>query len=76
MGKTVSIVFDPIFFMLAGNEGMHESSEEFEVRPDLTPPTVELAALERLEKSPKCCHFFSAVLDRIHFILTGNNDIH
>ena len=40
MGKTVSIVFDPIFFMLAGNEGMHESSEEIEVRPDPTPPTV------------------------------------
>ena len=22
------------------------------------------------------CHFFSAVLDRIHFILAGDNDIH
>ena len=24
----------------------------------------------------RCCHFFSAVLDWIHFILAGNNDIH
>ena len=22
------------------------------------------------------CHFFSAVLDRIHFVLAGNDDIH
>ena len=31
-----SAVFDPIFFILAGNENMHESSEEFEVQPDRT----------------------------------------
>ena len=23
-----------------------------------------------------CCHFFSAVIHRIHFILAGNDDIH
>ena len=47
------------------------------------PWTVELAALERLKKIPihlkwekLCCHFFSAVLDWIHFILAGNYDIH
>ena len=28
--------FDPIFFILAGNEDMHESLEEFKVRPDRT----------------------------------------
>ena len=41
--------------------------------------TVELAALEkphRLIMGKRCCHFFSAVLDRIHFILAGNDDIH
>ena len=45
--------------------------------------TAELAALERLKKIPIdflwvkwCCHFFSAVLDRLHFILAGNDDIH
>ena len=29
-------VFHPILFILAGNDDMHESSEGFEIRPDLT----------------------------------------
>ena len=29
-------VFYPILFILAGNDDMHESSEEFEIWPDLT----------------------------------------
>ena len=46
------------------------------------PPTVELAALERLKNPYRlimgkgCLHFFSAVLDRILFILAGNDNIH
>ena len=40
MGKTVlalfSTVFHPILFILAGNNDMHESSKEFEIRPDQT----------------------------------------
>ena len=45
-------------------------------------PTAELAALKRLKKSPKTYNgknsiaTFSRLLDRIHFILAGNNDIH
>ena len=31
-----SVVFDPIFFILAGNEEMHKISDEFEFRPDRT----------------------------------------
>ena len=31
-----SAVFYPIVFILAGNDDMHESSEEFEIRPDPT----------------------------------------
>ena len=31
-----SAVFYPILFILAGNDDMHESSEEFEFRPDPT----------------------------------------
>ena len=60
---------------------MHESSDEFEFRPDWT-PTTELAALERLKKYPwlimgkRCLHFFSAFLDWILFILAGNDNIH
>ena len=44
--------------------------------------TAELAVLERLKKSPlsyngekRCCHFFSAVLDQIYFILAGSDQI-
>ena len=46
-------------------------------------PTADLAALVRLKKNPHkliigkgCLQFFSAVLDRILFILAGNNNIH
>ena len=31
-----SAVFHPILFILAGNDDMHKSLEEFEIRPDLT----------------------------------------
>ena len=46
------------------------------------PPTTELAALKRLKNPHRLImgkpvfHFFSAFLDRIHFILAGNDDIH
>ena len=46
------------------------------------PSTAELAALERLKKIPiglngknDVSHFFSAVFDRIFFILAGNDNI-
>ena len=49
----------------------------------LGPLTAELAALERLKKSPYAYNgknhvsiFFSAVLDWILFILAGNDNIH
>ena len=31
-----SAVFHPILFILAGNDDMHGSSEDFEIQPDLT----------------------------------------
>ena len=47
------------------------------------PLTAELAALERLKKIPiglkwekRCLLFFSAVLDRILFMLAGNDKVH
>ena len=59
--------------------GARRSSKFSQIRP----PTAELAAIERLKKNPyrlimgkRCCHFFLAVLDRIHFILARNDDIH
>ena len=58
---------------------MHESSN-FGL---IGPPTAELAALESLKKIPigllwgkRCLHFFSAVLNLILFILSGNDNIH
>ena len=60
--------------------GARRSSKFSQIRP----PIAELAALERLKhpyiliigKKKLCCHFFSAVLDRIYFVLAGNDDIH
>ena len=41
--------FYPILFILAGDDDMHESSEEFEIC-QIRLLTAELAALERLKK--------------------------
>ena len=55
MEKTVSLLllgcFHPILFILAGNDDMHESSNELNFGL-IGPQTAELAALERLKKSP------------------------
>ena len=42
-----SNIFDRIDFILAGNDDIHKSLNEFEIRRDLT---MRLAALERLIK--------------------------
>ena len=59
--------------ILAGNEDMHKSLDEFEFRPDPL-LTWELAALKRLKN--RCCHFFSVAIDKIHFKFVSNEDIH
>ena len=48
-----SVVFHPILFILAGNDDMNESSEEFNVRPDLT---AELAALNAAFTPSTICY--------------------
>ena len=57
MGKMMSPLFsavlDRILFILACNDNIHESLDEFEIRSDLT---TELAALEL---NNRCCPFFS-----------------
>ena len=78
----VSVAIDPILFKLAGNEDMHNILDEFEFRPDLTtdygvscPWASEKIPIDLLwEKQSH--HVFSAVFDRILFILAGNEDIH
>ena len=60
---------------------MHKSLDELNFS-QIEPPTTELAALERLENSHRLImgkrshHIFSAVFDRILFILVGIEDIH
>ena len=34
--RTIGRLVYPILFIVAGNDDMHESSEEFEIRPDPT----------------------------------------
>ena len=44
-------VFYLILFIFAGNDDMHESSEEFEIRPDLT-IACRVGSPEHMKKSP------------------------
>ena len=44
-------VFRPIHFILADNDIMHRSLEEFQFS-QIRPPTAELAALEHLKNNP------------------------
>ena len=45
------LVFNQIFFIVAGKEENHYISDEYNFRPDST-GTEKLAALERLKKNP------------------------
>ena len=54
-----SVVLDGILFILTGNDDIHLSLDEFEIRPD---PTTELAALKRLKKF--MFQFFLALYNR------------
>ena len=74
-----SVVFDPILFILAGNEDMHKISDEFDFRPDRT-TDYELAALERLNISNRlimgkwCLQASSFIFYRIFIKLAGIQD--
>ena len=54
MGETVLSrflsCFDQILFILAGNDDIHKSLDEFKIRPDLTP--------DQTASKNRCCHFF------------------
>ena len=56
---------------------MHVSLEEFEIQPDLT---TDCGASEKHPHRPIMgkwfCHFFSAVLNWIHFIAADEDNIH
>ena len=76
-----SVVFDPILFILAGNEDMHKVSEEFDSRPDWT-TDYGVSCLERLKIShrlimgKRCLQARSFIFDRIFVKIAGNQDSH
>ena len=49
--RTIGPLVYLILFILAGNDDMHESSEEFEIRPDLT-TACGVSSPEHVKKSP------------------------
>ena len=53
---------------------MHKSLNEFEIRPDAT--SGFHGNIKGLQWEKRRHHVFSKVLDRINFILAGNDDIH
>ena len=71
-----AFIFDQIFFIFAGKKDSHKSLDEFEFRPDPT-SDCELAALERLKKSPKKgkvqITLVNFILEWLFFIFAGNN---
>ena len=77
-----SVAIDPILFKLADNEDMHNILDEFEFWPDRTidygvscPWASEKIPID-LKWEKRSHHVFSAVCDRILFIVAGNEDIH
>ena len=77
MGKRYHHIFSAIFnwilFIFAGNEDMHKSLDEFEIRPDAT----TCFHGNRSGNSGKNgASRLLKLFDRIHFVLTGNDDIH
>ena len=76
-----SVVFDPILFILAGNEDMHKISEEFDFLQDWT-TDYGVSCLEHLKISHSlimgkwCLQGSSFIFDLIFLKLAGNQDNH
>ena len=76
MGKTMSshflCYFNWILFIFAGNDDLHKSLDEFEIRTDATRfPWQQIG----LQWEKRHHHIFSNVFDWNHFILAGNDYI-
>ena len=77
--------FYPILFILADNDEMHVSSEDFEIQPDaitdcgvscpLASKKIPIGLYIVMEKTVLPL-FLSYILGQIFFILAGNDDIH
>ena len=68
-----SDVRDQILFILAGNDYIHESLDEFEIRLD--PTTGFHGNIYGYDWEKRCLHFFSAVFHLFLFKLAGNDDM-
>ena len=53
IGFWFSVVLEGIIFILTGNDNIHKSLDEFEIRPD---PTTELAALNAAFTPSTICY--------------------
>ena len=63
--------YGAILFIVADNEDMHKSLNEFEFRPDfITDYGVSCNRVDHLEFRRH--HFFSVAYDQIHFRFVGN----
>ena len=76
-----SVVFDPILFILAGNEDMYKISDEFEFRPDRTTAygvscTWASKKFHRLIMGKCCLHASSFIFDRIIIKVASYLDRH
>ena len=76
------VVFYPILFIFAGNEGMHKISNKFEFWPDQTSgygvscPWASKKISHRLIMGKWCLHASSFIFDRIIIKVAGNQDRH
>ena len=68
-------MFDLVFFLLAGNEDIHKSFDEFQFGL-ISFLTAELVALERLKKCLIVLTLEHKHFDRVFFIHAGKEDSH
>ena len=69
-----SAALDRILFILAGNDYIHESLDEFEIQPDST--TGFHGNRKGYDGKNGVSTFFLAVFHPFLFILAGNDDMH
>ena len=73
MSPLFSAVLDRILFILAGNDNIHESLDEFEIRLD---PTTGSSGNRYGYDGKTVSPLFSGVSHLFLFILAGNDDMH
>ena len=76
------LFFYQIFFILVGNEDIHNISDEFQIRPDWIKDCLPLSAWKNPNRltcimGEKSCEYSSSfIFDLINLILVGKEDMH